>query len=278
MEFVYSTKNPDAPVAFASFNAMHSVFEMVIAGVSGNMGRNVAGKVQEKVREIEGKLNRHDPDSVFSKLDSSSGLSPVGVDDEVFSILQFCETFRKSTAGYFDIAALSVSDTRPAYRLSPECRTVCLSGEGLVLDAGGFGKGYAIDVVRTILSEEGVGNALVNFGDSSVTALGRHPFGDCWQVQARAGGGSFMLKDSSLSVSGPRPDGSAHIVNPQDGSLVGNRCLVAVEGRSAFVCEALSTALYAAPEMMRPVIMSSFGGYSYKVIRQDFKQWIEENL
>ena len=124
MEFVYSAKNPDAPVAFASFGAMHSVFEIVVPGVSEQKARNVAGKAEAMVAAVEKKLNRHDPDSVFSKLDSSSGLATVEVDDEVFSILQFCEAFRKSTAGYFDIAALSISEIRPAYIMSPEKRTV----------------------------------------------------------------------------------------------------------------------------------------------------------
>ena len=278
MEFVYSAKNPDAPVAFASFGAMHSVFEIVVPGVSEQEARNVAAKAETMVAAVEKKLNRHDPESVFSKLDSSSGLATVEVDDEVFLILQFCEAFRKSTAGYFDIAALSISEIRPAYIMSPEKRTVSLAGQDLFLDAGGFGKGYALDMVRSMLEREGVDNALMNFGDSSVTALGHHPYGDCWKVETRSGGGSFRLKGSSLSVSGLRPDGIAHIVNPVDGTVVGNRGAVAVEGRSAFVCEVLSTALYAAPEAMRQAIMAAFGGYSYKVIKQDLKQWIGENL
>lgn len=278
MEFVYSAKNPGAEAAFVSFGAMHSVFEMVLVGISEHKAESIAERVRLRVSSIEKKLNRHDSKSVFAGICSSGADTPVAVDDEVFSLLQFCETFRKSTAGYFDIAVLSGSDVRPAYSLSPGTGTVSLAADDILLDAGGFGKGYALDQIRTVLAEEGVENALLNFGDSSVLGIGCHPFGDCWSVDVRTGGGTFRLKDSSLSVSGLRPDGTAHIVDPMEGTLVGFRGLVAVEGRSAFICEVLSTALYAAPERMRQAIISAFDGYSYKLIKQDVKQWIGENL
>lgn len=278
MEFVYSNGNGGAEAAFASFGAMHTVFEMVLVRVGEPRARSIAEKVRLLVTGIEKKISRHDPDSPFARLCSSGPGSPVEVDDEVFSVLQFCETFRKSTVGYFDIAVLSGNSVRPAYSLSPETKSVTLSGEDILLDAGGFGKGYALDRVRQLLVEEDVKDALLNFGDSSVTALGSHPFGDCWAVDVKTGGGTFRLKDSSLSVSGLRPDGTAHIMDPVDGSLVGFPGLVAVQGRSAFVCEVLSTSLYAAPERMRPAIISAFDGYSYKLIKQDMKQWIGENL
>jgi predicted dehydrogenase len=98
--------------------------------------------------------------------------------------------FRKNTDGYFDIAAFSPGGTVPAYRLDPAARSVTLTGADIVLDAGGFGKGYALDRVRKLLADAGVANALVNFGDSSVAAVGSHPFGDCWQVSSE---GDFAL-------------------------------------------------------------------------------------
>ena len=38
---------------------------------------------------------------------------------------------------------------------------------------------------------------------------------------------------------------------------------IAVEGKSALVCEILSTALYAAPESSRADIIKNFEGYSF---------------
>lgn len=278
MEFVYSSGNPKAPVAFVSFEAMHTVLETVLVGVTETDARRLAGDIEKLVLGIDRKLNRHDSESVFYRINASSGHGSVAVDDDTFGVLQFCEAFRLNTGGYFDIAALSETTVLPAYRLDPESRTVSLADEGIVLDAGGFGKGYALDCVRRVLSEAGVTDALLNFGDSSVVAMGTHPFGDCWQVGTMSGGNSFMLKDMSLSVSGCRPDGQEHIIDPVERRAAGNGGLVAVEGRSAFVCEVLSTALYAAPESERKRIIKEFEGYRHTEIRQDISSWIEENL
>lgn len=278
MEFVYSAKNPQVPVAYATFDVMHTVLETVLTGVGESEARRLSEEVEGLVRTLDGTLNRHDDGSLFAKINASQGREAVTLDEETFVILQLCEVFRQSTGGYFDIAVLSERRTIPAYRLDPATRSVTLAGEGVVLDAGGFGKGYALDRVKKLLADAGVVNALVNFGDSSVTALGTHPFGDCWPVAATAGGDTFRLKGASLSFSGLRPDGQAHIVDPNSRRMVSEGGIIAVEGRSALVCEILSTALYAAPREARQGIAAEFEGYRYTEIKQDTESWTEENL
>ncbi|MCM1501584.1 MAG: FAD:protein FMN transferase [Bacteroidales bacterium] len=263
MEFIYSSRNPEARTAFASFRAMHTVFEMLAVDVPEEKARRLAEEVEGIVLSHQRRLDRHDPESVFHLINASGGKAMVPVDEDTFSILQFCEVFRKSTSGYFDISALSEYLVAPAYSLDADSMGIKLSGAHVMLDAGGFGKGYALDRVREFLVSEGVRSCLLNFGDSSVSCVGHHPFGDSWQVSAENTGGVFMLNDSSLSISGCRPDGSAHIVDPGRGELVSEDYMIAVEGRSAFVCEVLSTALYAAPQEMRPGIASAFDGYRY---------------
>lgn len=266
MEFIYSTRNNDAPVAFASFEAMHTVFEMVAVHVEESQARSLAEDIRKYIGNAEKILNRHDPESVFAAINSSKG--PVQVDDETFALLQFCDVFRRSTDGYFDISSLSEKSISPAYSLDADSRSVTLADGGIVLDAGGFGKGYALDHIRKMIQDAGVKDALVNFGDSSVTGMGTHPFGDGWKVASSRGEGNFILRDSSLSVSGLRPDGSAHIINPKNRRVVSGSGMIAVEGRSAFVCEVLSTALYSAPAEMRSSIIAEFEGYCYKEIKQ----------
>lgn len=266
MEFVFSGKNPDASVAFASFSAMHTVLEMVMANVPEQRARDIAASVERLVLDIESKLGRHSADQVFARINASGGHSAVAVDEEIYSILQLCEVFRKNTCGYFDISALSPVRTVPAYRLENDGKKVCLSGEDVVLDAGGFGKGYALDRVRSLLVESGVSDAMLNFGDSSVLGLGRHPYGDGWRAGTARGGSTFLLKDSAISVSGLSAGEVPHIVDPATGEMVDNGGPVVVEGRSAFICEVLSTALYAAPREMREKVAGRFEGYFFKVV------------
>lgn len=44
MEFVYSAKNPQVPVAYATFEAMHTVLEAVLAGVGEPEAGGCPGK------------------------------------------------------------------------------------------------------------------------------------------------------------------------------------------------------------------------------------------
>lgn len=287
MEFEYSRANPRVRVAFASFEAMHTVLEGVVTDLDEPAARQLFASIEARIREIESRLNRHDPASLFARINASRGREAVPLDEETYVLLQLAEVFRRTTDGYFDLAALSdripagaaaawdgaavgvaggAVPGAPGCVLDPATRSVRLTGEGVRLDAGGFGKGYALERIRPLLAGAGVRRALFNFGDSSVMTVGTHPLGDCWPVGAAAGGEPFRLVGTSLSISGLHPDGRAHIVDPMSGRRVDRRTMVAVEGRSALLCEVLSTALYAAPGERRTAIAARFEGYRYREI------------
>ena len=86
------------------------------------------------------------------------------------------------------------------------------------------------------------------------------------------------LEDLGARIFSDRPDGRAHIVDPKSRRTVSDSVVVAVEGRSAFVCEILSTALYAAPAGARQGIAAEFEGYRHTEIKQHTESWTEENL
>ena len=60
--------------------------------------------------------------------------------------------------------------------------SVRFDGEETSLDFGGFAKGYALKKIGVLLREAGVGSAFVDFGNSSILGIGRHPYGPCWRV------------------------------------------------------------------------------------------------
>ena len=89
----------------------------------------------------------------------------------------------------------------------------------------------------------------------------------------------FRLRDSALSVSGRDREGRDHIVDPHTGRPASTSAptgrpattsairtqastRIAVTGRSALVCEILSTALYAAPKELQNEIIANFEGYT----------------
>ena len=266
LKFRYSAVNPDAPVAYCSFPAMHTEVEVLFVSNDEARSKEAAQRVQECAISLERSLSRHIEGSPLHRLNSVSGFTDV--DDELFFSLELCDNLRKASCNYFDIAALSPTRERPAYRFAASEHKVARTSPEVLLDFGGFAKGYAAEKIRKLLcDEEGVANALVNMGNSTVLGIGHHPLGDCWKVSpAGHKEMNFELNDSALSVSGISPDGRRHIVDPVTMTCPQKDGTVIVTGRSALICEILSTALYAAPVEMHNKILENFPAYKAGVI------------
>ena len=82
----------------------------------------------------------------------------------------------------------------------------------------------------------------------------------------------FRLLDSAMSVSGKNREGRDHIVNPITGRMAGAKADIVVQGRSAIICEALSTALYTAPSELHKEIIANFGGYTFTALPREARQ------
>ena len=238
---------------------MHSRLELLFVCPDAGKSRRLCEEAESLVKNESLEFDRHLPDSPTARLNSSTGRVALG--EDLFFALELCEKFRSLTGGYFDVAALSSDKNRPAYRLFPESHEAALTGEGYLLDFGGFAKGFALESVRNLLAGEGITDALLNFGNSSVVGMGKHPFGSCWRVRSEEGGRTFELKDSAFSISGRSRSGKDHIMDPHSSAPAPAGPWVAVSGRSALLCEILSTAVYAAPLGERDRILESFEGY-----------------
>lgn len=274
-EFRYSTKNALYPVAYALMRAMHTRLEMVLVGVAEALARELAEAVEADTARMEHLFNRHAAGAGLNVVNMLGRAGDVAVDDELFMVLELCEAFRRGTEGYFDITACSerAADTAAGYTLDAAAHTVRLHGAGALLDLGGFAKGYALERLRQRVAEAGVQQAVLNFGDSSITAIGHHPYGEWWPIgvepdaRRSAVAQEFRLRDSAMSVSGRGRGGEYHIFDPHSGERVVREETMVVEGRSALVCEVLSTALYAAPASRREGIMARYEGYTATALR-----------
>jgi FAD:protein FMN transferase len=115
--------------------------------------------------------------------------------------------------------------------LDPQARTVRFAKEGVELDPGGVGKGYAVDRMADLLRLEDVRSALISAGGSSIYALGSPPGKNGWRIdlanpktQSKRAAQSVTLRDESLSTSGNYEkffyaDGKlwSHIMDPRTG-------------------------------------------------------------
>ncbi|MBQ0006187.1 MAG: FAD:protein FMN transferase [Alistipes sp.] len=239
---------------------MHTLIEILFVHHDRQKAEAIAGGVEQMIREEEEVFSRHLPESPVAGLNMAVGSMKVG--ETLYFALELCEAMRKETKGYFDIAALSSFGERPAYKCIPSNHSVVRNSPEVMLDFGGYAKGYALEKARQMLSEAAENSALLNFGNSSVAAVGTHPFGEHWCISPQRNPEMVIhLRDSALSISGNGLSGKSHIVNPIDGKTAVKNYDLGVTGKSALLCEILSTALYAAPESEYEKILASFSGY-----------------
>ena len=122
------------------------------------------------------------------------------------------------TGGAFDI---SIGTGLPSLELDADDVSVHATSDGVQVDLGGIGKGYAVDRMAELLEEWGLGQSLVHGGFSSVLALEPPPGREGWpltlsdpmapsRVLARL---SFC--QTALGASGMRK--GDHIVDPRTG-------------------------------------------------------------
>lgn len=198
-------------------------------------------------------------------------LSPLAQD-----LLSFALDMCEQTEGRIDISVYPIVKawgfTNKTYRIPEEdeiktllqyvdYRKVALSDtmtlpEGMMIDLGAFAKGYLADEMCRILKENGVNSALINLG-GNIYCIGNKENGDSWRVgiQDPRNRDSYFavcsITDSAIITSGGyeryfEQDGKrySHIFDPMTGHPVDNGILsVTVIGKSASVCDALSTAL-----------------------------------
>lgn len=266
MQYHHSCKNPLYPTSICSFVAMHTMVEVLMVGCTQAEGERLAHEVQQRVWDMERRFNRFDITSPLSVVNTKAAAEAVSVDDELYMALEVCEVFRRGTKGYFSVAPTSVVGLAP-YLLNASQHTVQLCSGDVQIDMGGFAKGFAAEQIKTLLIEAGIGRGVVNFGNSSIAAIGCHPYGEWWGVGVEnplckgTQACEVRLCNSAMSLSGRTPNGEYHIINPHTGVKVAQDELILVEGRSALVAEVLSTALYAAPKLERGAILSQFAGY-----------------
>lgn len=129
--------------------------------------------------------------------------------------------------------------------------------DGMMLDRGAVGKGYAADETAAILRENGVESALLDFGGNILT-VGTKPDGTPWRVGVRdpdSDGtlGVLEVIDQSVVVSGGYEkyfvgeDGERywHIIDPETGRPARSGLVqAAIVSQESRLCDALSTAIF----------------------------------
>ena len=278
------SSTPFIPVTLAR-HAMATRFELVLHGDNPNALRAAGEEALAEIDRLENQISLYRPGSEIAQLNARAACESVRVTPAVFALLQHAQQLHAETGGAFDITIAplvscwgflggtgkmptseEVADARGKVGmqhvwLDPQNRTVRFAREGVMLDLGAIGKGYAVGQAAEILRAAGVTSGLIHGGTSTVYTIGRPPDGDFWKVTietppAAVGALPFpelptmSLRDEAMSVSAMwgrsfQSDGTTfgHVIDPRTGQPVNRSLLAVVVLPSATETDAISTAL-----------------------------------
>lgn len=260
-------------------NAMATRFEIVLHGEHPASLRAAGEEALDEIERLENQLSLFKPASEIARLNSRAAYEAIRVTPTLFALLEHAKKLSEETDSAFDI---TIAPLMWAWGLmqregkipSPEelanARskvgmhlvhldhtdfTVRFERDGVMLDLGAIGKGYAIEKAAELLREAGATNALLHGGTSTVCAIGSPPGEEAWKIAIEQPGkkdllATVPLKNESLSVSavwGKSFEESGktfgHVIDPHAGQPVSKTLLAAVVLPSATETDALSTAL-----------------------------------
>jgi thiamine biosynthesis lipoprotein len=239
---------------------------------------SIAQLVFKRIDVLNGILSNYLPQSEINNL-SKRPNENIAVSTELFRILLISNDYSKKTNGAFDITLgplidqwkkarhikqlPSIGEIRMALnRIGcvnlefPMENTVRLTKEGMQLDLGGIGKGFAADEAINLLRNHGVTAALVDMG-GDITVSDAPPEKDFWVLGFsyfdKNGQEVFRkvrLKNQAVATSGDLYqyvfiDGRrySHIIDPHSGMALSNNIQVTTIAPNGTMADAYASAL-----------------------------------
>ena len=258
---------------------MGSKFEFTLVVPNEEIGYINIEEAASEIKRVERMISSWIPESETSLINENAGISPVKVSDELFKLIDRCIKISEITDGAFDISFGPLTDlwrfdgsmqympTPEEIRRSVEKvgyeeiylntleRTIFLKKEGMKLNFGGVGKGYAVDKAKELLISKGVLAGMIN-ASGDITTWGTKSTGEKWLIGIENPGWRkniftwIPIVESSVSITsnykkyvmmnGKR---YSHIINPKTGYPVTGIDKVAVLSKTSELCDALATAV-----------------------------------
>ena len=266
----------DMPVTVREAHyVMGTILEITVVAPAVDVGRSWIRQAVGEARRLDRELTSFSDESALARLNRQAGQGFVRVPADLYRIVALSKDLSRATDGTFDVTvspavrlweSAAVENRWPSrgelaqarraigaerIRLRPPSEIALPAGAAVEL--GGIGKGYAADRLAALLRELGARAALINFGESSLAAVGPPPSAPPWPIWVRRGrllDGPILLRDAALSTSasfgrslriGDRRLG--HIVDPRSGKPLEQTAQATVIATSAGEAEAWSKAL-----------------------------------
>jgi len=262
---------PAGPIHRFAHVAMNAGFEILIAGQEAEYARQAAAAAFEEFDRLHNELSRFDPASDVSRLSALGAGQSIHVGLATLECLKVAAQVSAETGGAFDATVgslmacwrnkdkspripseeeLAAARARTGMHLldiREETHAVGVKVDGVKIDLGAIGKGFAVDQMVAILRGWSINTALIHGGHSSVMAIGSQPGKSGWIVslgdlESRGESmGTVRLIDRSLSGSAA-PKADQHIMDPRTGRPAAGNLATWALADSATLTDCLSTA------------------------------------
>ena len=242
------------------------------------------------VEALEDQLSVFRQKSEICQINRSAAGGPVEVEPRLFELLELGVRLHDETDGAFDLTAAPLwevwgfarrAGAVPAEEQLAEAlqqvgsqlveldrrrKTIRFARQGVRLNLGSIGKGYALDRCAEKLQQAGIADFLLHGGHSSVLALGSQGQTQGGSAQRPTGGwvvgirhplrpdrrlAEIRLRDRALATSGSRAQSFVHegrryghILDPRSGRPAEGVLSATAIAPSAALADALSTAFY----------------------------------
>lgn len=253
-----------------SHDAMAGTFDIFLVDDDPDHARQAADACWIELDRLEAQLSRFIPSSDISRINNLAANQSATISDDAMNCLQAAALATGDTAGAFDVTigpllacwkskdgprtptdpelqAAKAKVGMHLLKLDPDHHRVTVLADGMKIDLGGIGKGYAVDRLAALLRESSITSALISAGQSSILAMGHYPGRRGWDIGVRDPRDpdrplqTLSLLDESLSGSGLSVRGR-HIIDPRTGQPAAQKQAAWAFAPTATLSDILSTA------------------------------------
>lgn len=286
-----------------SFLAFGSRCDVVFTNVDQSFAVELFQLVKKEIERVEQRLDAFSPGSSVFELNRAGNDIWISVDDDLWEMIALCYDFYLVSNGAFDVAAaplvnlwkkgqvpsskqIEAAKQKSGFdkvELDPETQRIRFKVDGVEFDFGAIGKGIALDFVKPVLEKEGVKNAIISFGESSILALGTHPNGENWPLGIRNPKKMndyvhvILASNKTVTTSGSilyNGEGQViainRVVSPESGLPVSENKIVSVKSESAAMGDFLATAWLILPENDKQIVADKFK--DIEILEVDFDE------
>lgn len=240
-------------------------------------------EIKKLINDLENNLSRTISTSEISRINAASGKEAVAISDKTFNVVQKALLYSELSNGRFDItigpvvslwgigkegaAVPSQKDLDAAlakvnYKdvlINDKTKEIKLAKEGMEIDLGAIGKGFAADEIANYLRDNGFNSAIIDIG-GNIFALGVKPDGSLWNIGVQDPSeergnqiGKMKLNNKTIVTSGVYERFFVengihyhHILSPQTGYPVNNELnSVTIVTDHSIDADSLSTTVFA---------------------------------